>query len=284
MIDPNQIYLAIPRFIEALIFYLCAHRLIQKQKSKNRSDAGYVLAQTYIYAFISWSFYMILDILVSGLAFLSITQEEIDIWFLTNTDPFIISGYNLNYPSVFLCNLLRDSQLVCGYFFIVTFYKTTLIIKKGTEEGNKKFYKEPAVFFFLIVIMLLMIAEVGKVVITQESLLVTQNWDTLGLVGWVAYYLYFGGIVYVSWSTIVLYIKNNRKLDSTESVRLRNFSFGFLFYAIGFIYWILIPMLGIIFSFEINNILFNIIGHSIWACSPIAFYRALNPKLNAEIK
>lgn len=254
--------------MEAIIYLLCAYLLIKKEAMKKREDPGYMINKVYIIAFYAWFFYMVLDTIIPIIAPLSY-NGEVNVSFLI--------GYDLQYPSLFIANVLRDIQLICAFIMIIFTYGATQIIKFGEEIGIKKFKRKKILVFFTIATILCLIFDSIEISYNQtlKILTVTNSWELLGPLGWIGFLLYLGLMTYNSMIIFTEYNKNKDILNKWERRKLFYFALGYSLLLAGLYYWIIVPLFGVLFAFNFEKILFNVLGYLIWSLAPLAFYQAL---------
>lgn len=278
MIDPIQTYLILPRGFELIIYTLCAILLLKKQKTKSNTEPGNYLRLLYIIAFLSWSIYMILDIVTSLIIGLSITYQYIEYlpkWYF----PIKFTGYFSGFPSVTLANILRDFQMIAAMSMIILTYFATQVIKNGKALAIKKMKDIKIIAFFAITGFTMVFFDMKEIVFQNpSSMTVSGSWDSLGVEGYLGFLLYIGVMTYSTAIIFNLYMKSSNKKDiSVKSIKrkLLGFNIGYLFLSLGMWYWVLEPELQQILNFTLHPIVQETVGHILWIIAPIAFYFAL---------
>lgn len=244
------------------------------------------LTLIYIRAFQAWIVYMTIDAIAPLILTLSVNQTFIDSLAFNGSDFLVFTGYYFGLPSLTIVNLLRDIQLVFGFLFVYLSFRASLVIRFGTDEGIRR---SKAIYIIIGTMIATVITVVydsyGIIIYNDGSLITFQAWDTLGPLGYIGYFVFIFTMLFSTVSLFVMLYPGRNSLSNPEKTNLFYFCFGYLFFLIGFIYWIVVPLMVLSFSWPINQWAFQFIGHTFWIISPLAFLRALIirvPRLSAK--
>ena len=269
-----QQLLIIPKSINLITFLLIAFNLIKKYK-KTPEEQKYVLNRLFIFGFLSWSLYMLFDILLYPLASLSFMNQGIQ-------QMDLIAYYPEQYPSLVIANILRDIGLAAAFALAYSYFFSALIVMKGELWVNEKVLKKPLLpLVFLILTIYLIANDTIGVEIINGDIIVEAVWN-----GAAGFSILFSIIIYFIASLLLAMVI--LKMDYCErdlKIQFTKISIGMILMSIGAIYWFIFGYIRTIFQIDLVIVfIWYVFGHFIWSISPILIYQGLRKMWKRECK
>lgn len=272
--DTLQLTLFVPRGLEALTYFLCI--IILKNRKRQPEKIDNKLTQIYIWAFEAWFTYMLIDTLGPVIGGSSINDTFLTSIDFGEQDYILFQGYTWEVPSLLIANFLRDVQLIFGFLFVYLSYRACLTIRYGSEEGVKRSKSRLLIASIVIAAIITITYDSHYIKIYSDYTLEYYTaWDSLGPLGYLGYFVYITIMLYNTVVLFWMYSQGRGNLTQQERYNLIHFCLGYLFFLIGLIYWIVFPLIMLVFQFSINSWIFQFLGHTFWMISPLAFLRAL---------
>ncbi len=227
---------------------------------------SFYLSRTISNAFFAWAVYVSFDIPIYLFAALSFDP----------TVPITVVGYELAYPSLLVANIFRDIGMTFGQLNFILILCATYQIRHGEAAFKKNITRNP--IFILIVSVYLTISGIfdGIQVKITSTVGVSAVFSGMSL------------IIICTMITAYFYsaIKFKRALfEGIEEAerplkrRLVVLSLGILLLGIGHAYWLILGILrfipGLVLFLGANASILSMVGHLIWACSPIVIFFSL---------
>ncbi len=279
MIPVQELIIMGPKLVEAMFFISIA--FIVKNRGGHTFKEQYYLNRTFFFAFLSWFVYIISDAFLFPFAALSFEGVSV-------TTKTTFTGYPLEYPSLFIANVLRDVAMAGGILNLVFIFIGAYQIRFGRAKCQKEITHNVLAF---VLILLFIGATVFFDGIKVSIYPIADGKDPS------VNPVYDLPQIILLFSTIVLYFISAISLRKSMSIgmsekeqplqrRLRLLSVGVLLMGVGHLYWVfkgifgLLPGIGPFIT--TNAIALLLIGHAIWTLSPILMYFALRKTENDE--
>lgn len=257
--------LILPKSLNLLTFLLISLHLLKKYM-KTSEDDRYVLHRVFIFGFLSWVLYMAVDIIVFPLA----TQSFIDMN-IQNTGT--VMYYPLEYPSLFIANVLRDFGMAGGLCSAFSYLFSVFIITKGELWTWEKIVKKKWLLAIIAIGSCILIANDTLGVTVIDGAIYTEAvWS--GMAGFSVFLLvliYCGSALFLGITVLKINCKEEHFRRGFKMIAI-----GISFMGLGSIYWLVFGKLRGFIEMEFWMILmFYFIGHFIWSASPILIYYGL---------
>ncbi|UYP47677.1 hypothetical protein NEF87_003962 [Candidatus Lokiarchaeum ossiferum] len=270
MIEPLQIALIIPKFIEATLFLIVSIKLIKKFPNIPFRERP-LLNALFLIGLFSWFIYITLDIVIFIIAPLS----------LESSLPFgIYSGYQAEYPSLFIANLIRDIGFLGLILISWCYFIAAFSIKYGENKTKQIFFKNKMVLGFMIAFTLIF-DFFDKIMVTYEDSRINISSDWRGITGIllaivISLFIFAAILLNTTLESTVI-----EHQDRQYRKKIRLLKYGIIFMALGDIYWLILgllrnwPVFLEFAKFDMSYEIFYWFGHMIWMLSPIFIYFGL---------
>jgi signal transduction histidine kinase/ActR/RegA family two-component response regulator len=267
LIQPLQLYLVIPKAIEAILYLLVINQIWQHAPKIKWKDRPLVF-RFFLGGMCGWFLYISLDIVIYLIAPLSMGNV---------VPPAFFSGYSIEYPSLLWANILRDIGFLGASIILWCYIFCAIIIRYGEVKTVNYISNNKSIVVGIIILTLFFIGydNIG-VKINDNGISVNAIFN--GVSGF-SLFLY---ITLYMISAILLYraiVTEKNALDPVIPNReIRYIGFAFFLMGLGNFYWIFFGILQLtnpeMFT-ENNIILIHFIGHGFWTLSPILIYKGL---------
>ncbi len=291
MIENDQIILLPVKIFEVILYLFVLISLNKKYKEISFSQRP-PIHKFFVYGILGWIWYMIFDSIIYIIAPLSIPEGTIFPLVQIGGEFLpIIQGYNIEYPSLFIANILRDLAMPGGIIMAWFYCAASVKILNGVNLHEQVFGSEEKIIdmgkvslkwgtlwkICAIIIIILLVALDGIIVKEKNSgdVDIVSNWA----------YGTFLILIFFTFATILM-VKQMINLRKTEmddefKNRAKNLGRSIITFTIGLYYWGLLGSIAKLLpdqTLEIANIIFLIIGHVIWILSAIYVYLAFQTK------
>lgn len=268
-----QLILAIPKTVETMLFLIIILKLNKKYKGLSFREKPQ-LNTLYLIGLLGWLIYISLDIFIYVIAPLSFSEL---------TPPAKYIGYDSNFPSLVIANILRDLGFVGALVISWCYFIAAFNIRYG-ENQTKRFFGKNRVIQALILIssVILSAGDAIQVEIKDRKAIVNAKWSGIeGAFIIIVILLFITSVVLLTFSLrSTLPSFSDKKLRK----RIKLLILGTLFMSFGHIYWLVlsqlieIPAIAEILSIQTWYITAHWIGHMLWTLSPIFIFSGFSLK------
>ncbi|UYP47676.1 hypothetical protein NEF87_003961 [Candidatus Lokiarchaeum ossiferum] len=273
MIEIMQLILAIPKTIEAVLFLIIILKLNKKYKGLSLKERPQ-LNTLYLVGLIGWLIYITLDIFIYIIAPLSFTEL---------TPIGVYTGYDSQFPSLFIANILRDIGFFGALIISWCYFVAAFNIKFGEKQTHHFFGNNRIIQALILTSSIVLSAgDKIKVEINEGNASVNAVWDGIeGAFVAIVILLFVTSVILLS---ITLRSSIPSISDDIFRRRIKILILGTVFMACGHIYWLgLSLLLKIPAVFEFLSIQFwyvtaHWIGHMLWTLSPIFIFSGFSIK------
>lgn len=265
MFDPINVALIIPRSIEIGVYGLCAYLIIRKIRKKEHNTPGNILKKSFFFVFIMFMLMTLDDLINTLIASIGIPLV-----------PGEYVGYDLNYPFLFIANIVRDLWAIPMALVNYFTFRSIKIIQHGEQFGTERAKKKIFLAYYILMMVVFASIDILSVVISPELIVRVEVRPIL--LGSLFYLMYIVLIMYLltfTYSFLVIsiqFFKNVRKIQKNQKLRLGFFLLGYTFLLIGVYHF---GFVGVLFPWT-NPLAFQLFGHAIWSIAPIFFSIALS--------
>jgi hypothetical protein len=274
LVEPLHISL-IPAKIIQIVLYICSIILLNRKFEDIPWAKRPILNRILIVALIGWTVYIFLDIFIFSLAAFSF-QDYAPI-----NEVLYYEGYNLAYPSLFWCNILRDFAFagLLTHLWMISFVPR--IVLKGEAEFLKFGLNWKRIILMLGLSILIIYNDMISVKIYSDDIRIDTVWNGMALI-----VLFCVMIAYLITATQIRFVfKKIMQDDAQEIAKIKKqciyLSWGIFIVGFGYVVMFSLGIVEGIFPDFIrdNRILLGYIGHLIWATSPFLIVQAFkSPK------
>jgi hypothetical protein len=263
LISSLELVLILPKAIETALFILNIWLINKKNKGTAWKDRAQ-FHKSFLFGMISWTIYIFLDLLIYICAGLSMDA----------TTPYgTYQGYDTNFPSLVIVNILRDISFVAS--IVVSWnYLIAAFALLFDEEKVKSVFTKNAITIFLMIALTIIIAggDIIQISLSAEGINVSGIFN-----GFAGLSIALNVLIYVI-SAILLFrtlsVITSEDPSKIFKKKIKFFMWGVLFMGFGHIYWLI---LGLISLFAPNILILPILfyyflGHSFWTISPVLIY------------
>lgn len=264
MYELLQLYLIIPKGLEAILYFLILIYMIRRaNNTKHIQKHPSQLNILFLAGIAGWFIYIFLDVIIYVIAPLSITESY------SNQ---VYSGYQLDIPSLFIANILRDFALLGALIMAWSYLIASFNIRYGQKKTSSIFFQKW--YVLLIMVLLSIVAIIGdgiQVNKTAYEVHVNAIWTQFASLGLYLTILLFTLATIVLVSSFRYAIRENESLILVKKIRF--LSWGIIVFTIGNYYWFITGYLEEVFQQYIRETVLRVIlhyfGHLIWTISPI---------------
>ena len=269
LIQPLQEILIIPKSIEVLLFLIVSIFIAKQFRNAPRQERP-LLNRLFLAGIIGWTVYITLDIFIYVFAG----------WSFDALSPLgTYSGYNLEYLSLLIVQILRDIGMAGAMIITVSYFLAAFTIQMGEIKTRRYFFNIPSFVGISVISLVIIYYDQIAVTISASGISVSAIWNS-----WSGLSLFIIILLYIM-SAIILSLalrEANISENSKETKRkIRFLIAGVLFMALGHFYWFILGQLVIyapLFIGMFNVIALYVFGHMLWATSPICIYVGLSYK------
>jgi hypothetical protein len=274
LIEWIHIYL-IPAKIFQLGMYAANLYLLNRRFKGRKWMSRPLLHRLFFTGMMGWAIYIFLDIFIFSLAaysfdtLASLGQMQVH------------SGYDIEYPSLFWTNILRDVAFFAAFIMIWAYFIVPTTIKYGEAKTREMFFQKGWRITAIILITIICVANDRiKVTVYDEFIRVDTEWN--GIAGFSVFFTMMV-YIYAAFKTrhVLDEIRSNTDEPPIESNRLIYLSRGLLMMGVGFMILVLIALIEGAISPQLMFQLKLVMGycvHGIWAMSPYYIYQGLKDK------
>lgn len=263
LISSLELILIIPKTVEAVLFILNIYLISKKNKDTAWKDRSQ-FHKSLLVGMIAWTLYILLDIIIFSCAGLSMDE---------NTPFDLYQGYDSDYPSLFLVNVLRDiafgASTVMNWNFLIAAFAL-----RYEEERVKAVFTNNAIVLVLMggITIIISAGDIIQVLVSELGIDVSGIFN-----GFAGFSIGMNVIIYlISALILFLTLKDVSSNDPSENFRkrIKFFMWGIIFIGFGHIYWVILGLITLYFpTFLILPTLFYyFLGHIFWIISPILIY------------
>jgi hypothetical protein len=278
LIEPLHLILIPAKIIQIALYFINIVLLSRNYKNIKWLKRP-ILNQLLIIALFGWMTYIFLDIFIFWMAAFSFEN------FAPLNEKLYFHGYNLDYPSLFWCNVLRDIAFAGLLIHLLAISFVPRIVLKGEAEFKQNVLTSKRITLTILLCLFIIYNDEISVTLYSNDIRIDTVWNGIALI------VLFGVMIayFIAASRIRYVFKKILREDEQSNVIIKKqclyLSWGFFFVGFGYI---LMLAFGIIEGFnpefiQNNRILLGYIGHIVWALSPIfiaqAFKTPNKPKL-----
>ena len=266
--DPIQILLALPKGIEAVLFFVIISLMIRDYKETPFKERPQ-LHQLLLIGLSGWFVYITLDIIIYIVAPVSFPFSAAD---------GIYTGYPSQYPSLLIANILRDIAFVGACLIAWCYFIAAFNIYHGTLKTSEIFFKKKHYLSLMMGIsILIVVMDQVSVKIVDHQTQVKAVWT--GVSG---FFIFLNITIYIFSSILISKALNVAKHGSPSPEFRRKTTYlarGILFMGFGHTYWLIMGLWAsqdpAIFTSIANVFIMQLIGHFLWLMSPVLIYLGL---------
>jgi PAS domain S-box-containing protein len=209
---------------------------------------------------IGWFVFISLDLILFPIATLSFSNA------IPGTQ---YSGYNMEYPSLLMANILRDVSTIGTMLVIGSFFFTALNLRFGNEVVRKILSNKLIILIIFISFKLLIYGDRLIISITNEYVVVDsdmQGFSAIAFALGLLLYLIAVIIITFQFKDLKVYIVSNR-----SKKQLKSLIYALFLHILGFFIFLLMGLIQnlipLIFQQYHLRFIFQIGGHSVWILS-----------------
>ncbi|WP_371806362.1 PAS domain S-box protein [Candidatus Lokiarchaeum ossiferum] len=262
MIELVHIYLIIPKIIE-LILFLTAISTVSHQFHDIKWGERPLTHKLLVYGLTGWVVFISLDLFIflfAGISFNAYT-------------PFgVYTGYDADYPSLFIANILRD---VCGFgllVLLICYFIIPFNLRYGEKWTTEKITQNKGMLIlFLLFTIILILGENVSAIISEKGIVLDATW---GEISGVSIFLFI--ILFMISSirfAVILNSSSSNFITGSYKHQIKFLQLGIFCIGFGFLFLFVMGMFKLAFpSFfesDIIRFLIHLLGHCFWITSPI---------------
>jgi len=263
LISNLQLTLIIPKSIETALFVINIILINNKNKETAWKDRPQ-FHKSFLLGMIAWTIYILLDIFIYTLAGLSMDET---------TSFGTYQGYDSNFPSLFVVNILRDIAFVASLIMSWSYLIAAFALLYDEERVKAVFTNNKIVLSIMITITIVIAAgDIIQVSVSESGISVSGVFN-----GFAGFSIALNVIIYII-SALMLFrtlsVVSSDDPSKSFKRRIRFFMWGVIFMGFGHIYWLILGLISI-FSpslLTLPILVYYFLGHGLWTISPVLIY------------
>jgi hypothetical protein len=278
LISPLQIALIIPKSIQATLFLIAIFFLNRRYPGINMRKRPQ-LHQFLICGLILWFTYIFLDIFIYTIAGLSF---EANLPGVTTT----YVGYTIEYPSLFVANILRDIGFIGAIGLGWIYLYAALLIQMGERKFEEKIFRNRLLnLLILSSIVIIVINDRMFVKISGDSINVSAVFNGISGFAILLTIITYAIGAFLLANTLRISIKEEKSPQFRKQIR--SLILGMVFMGLGHSYWLILGQIASV-NPQILGLLpilvWYYIGHGFWSASAVFIVIGFrNIKKDAEL-
>jgi hypothetical protein len=275
LVPSNEILLLPAKIAELCSFLVIA--IMMRKRGKPSLPNSFYLSRTLSNAFFAWAVYVSCDIPIYLFAALSFNPA-------VPTPISGVTGYPLAYPSLIVANILRDIGMTFGQLNFILILFATYQIRHGEAAFKKNVARSP--IFIIIISVYLTVSGIFdgiQVVINPSTVGVSAVFSGMSLIMII---IMISAYFYSAIKFKRALFEGIEEAERPLKRRLVVLSLGILLLGIGHAYWLVLGILrfipALVLFLRTNASILSMIGHLIWACSPILIFFSLRTSQSSK--